>query len=850
MTNDDLFSREEVLAGLPAKRAKTLLFLIESQTAHWVARSRVEFSLSESAANDRALAFLEAFALGNSPPLRPTIAHLERYALQWMALVPENPRLKAALLQALSQKYRFSVQVVPNLRSALSCTERSVQKAYQQLYQKSWETAFVERLSLVERWRWGASAIAQRLEALPPFWIASLVTVALGLPQAFLALPIAVARLGTLATLILLVVLGAINILTMACMAEAIGRSGDFRCGSAFLKQLAANYLGGAGSFVLSVAVSIRVFLIALACYLGLSATMADFTAIPASIWALLLFGAGLYFISRKSLNFTVTVTILLAAINISLLLFLSFLAFAHLQPSNLLHSGSFSAQMWQQVFGVSLMLYFGHVYVGECAKLVLPRDASASSLIWGSIAGTAFLTFLYCLWIVAINGAIAPEILAAQSGTVVEPLTQQVGSIAKVLGTVLAILLLGMAWIRSSSLLVNLTREWLPGKPRSLFILPREQGRLILQPRGSTNSFPRLGINYLGLAGERSKFRLDIQSHERLDRVEITIARRWHSRELLSQLPHLDRGIDLTLEVQSAERDKTCLRVTSSMAIVYEGAMNAIGNTGFPQPTEAWRFWRYLSTKIYFFPLLLVFLLTELLFLSQQQSFTSVLSFAGVLGNSLVGGIFPVLLLISSRCKGELVPSAVLPLLKHPFLLAGIYSFFIAILLLHGLLIWKNAIAQGGAIFVASLSFVATLVMASKGAFSDRTIVELREEREGGGRTLLNVTAGGKPKIVEMCLGYAEGDRTYQAASVEIPSLSSLRYAIFQLSSKRIEELKLWTHRDTLSGVWESLPALLEVYRENKTLQFDLTLSGGKVLLSPLDNGCCLKISLNPPNT
>jgi hypothetical protein len=848
MTNDDLFSREEVLAGLPAKRAKTLLFLIESQTAHWVARSRVEFSLSESAANDRALAFLEAFALGNAPPLRPTIAHLERYAPQWMALVPENPRLKAALLQAFSQKYRFSEKVVPQLQAALSLNERSVQQAYQQLYQKSWKTVFVERLSLVERWRWGASAIAQRLEALPPFWIASLVTVALGLPQAFLALPIAVARLGTLATLVLLVVLGTINILTMACMAEAIGRSGDFRCGSAFLKQLAANYLGSAGAFVLSVAVSIRVFLIALACYLGLSTTMADFTAIPAPLWAALLFGAGLYLISRKSLNFTVTVTILLAAINISLLLFLSFLAFRHLQPDNLFYAGgAFSAQMWQQVFGVSLMLYFGHVYVGECAKLVLPRDTSAASLIWGSIAGTAFLTFLYCLWIVAINGAIAPEILAAQSGTVLAPLTEQIGSLVKVLGTVLVVLLLGMAWIRSSSLLVNLTREWLPGKPRSLSILPRDRGRLILHRRGSDRSCPRLGITYLGLAGERAKFRLDVQSHERLDRLEITIARRWQSKELLSQLPHLDRGIDLTLEVQSAERDSVCLRVTSSMAIVYEGALEAIENTVLPQ-TEARQFLRYLSAKSYLFPLLLVFLLTELLFLTKQQSFSSVLSFAGVLGNSLVGGIFPVLLLISSRRKGECIPSAILPVLNHPFLLAGIYSFFIAILLLHGLFIWRSTIAQTGAIFVASLSLVATLIMASKGAFASRTIVELREERGGSGRTLLNVTAGGKPKIVEMCLGYAEGDRTCQAASVEIPSLSSLRYAIFQLSSKRIEELKLWTHRDTLGGVWESLPALLEVYRENKTLQFDLTLSGGKVLLSPLDNGCCLKISLNPP--
>jgi hypothetical protein len=37
---DGLLDREEVLAGLPARRANALVFLIESRTAHMVARSR------------------------------------------------------------------------------------------------------------------------------------------------------------------------------------------------------------------------------------------------------------------------------------------------------------------------------------------------------------------------------------------------------------------------------------------------------------------------------------------------------------------------------------------------------------------------------------------------------------------------------------------------------------------------------------------------------------------------------------------------------------------------------------------------------------------------------------------
>jgi hypothetical protein len=117
-----LLDRETVLAGgVPAKRANTLLFLIESRAAHLMVRSRqaMELFLTQESAQQRDLAFLEAFALGSEPPLRPTIRDLERYAPQWAPLVPENPRVQAALAQRLGEKYQFTYQTVPNIRIAL-----------------------------------------------------------------------------------------------------------------------------------------------------------------------------------------------------------------------------------------------------------------------------------------------------------------------------------------------------------------------------------------------------------------------------------------------------------------------------------------------------------------------------------------------------------------------------------------------------------------------------------------------------------------------------------------------------------------------------------------------------------
>jgi hypothetical protein len=125
------FDREELLAGLPARRASALLFLIESRTAHLVARSRraMERFLTEEAAQERDLAFLQAFALGRDPPLRPTIQDLERHAAEWADLVAKNPRVQAAVAHRLGQKYEFTYAAVPGVRAALGLDEPEVSRS-------------------------------------------------------------------------------------------------------------------------------------------------------------------------------------------------------------------------------------------------------------------------------------------------------------------------------------------------------------------------------------------------------------------------------------------------------------------------------------------------------------------------------------------------------------------------------------------------------------------------------------------------------------------------------------------------------------------------------------------------
>src|SRR5512143_1987507 len=99
MSSSDLFSREDALSGLKARRAHTLLFLIESRTAHLVAQSQQALNrfLTEEGERQRDLVFLKAFALGRESPLRPSIQDLERHAPEWRIFVPDSAELRAGL---------------------------------------------------------------------------------------------------------------------------------------------------------------------------------------------------------------------------------------------------------------------------------------------------------------------------------------------------------------------------------------------------------------------------------------------------------------------------------------------------------------------------------------------------------------------------------------------------------------------------------------------------------------------------------------------------------------------------------------------------------------------------------
>ena len=489
------FSREELVNGLPARRAGTILFAIESRTAHLMAQSRqaVALYVPPKTAEAREQAFLEALAQGRDLPLQPTIQDLERYAPQWAALAPDNPGVQAAIAHLLAQEYTFTSRRVPALRQALGLEDEAVQAAYRRNYDQPLQTVFASSLSLKEHQRWRWASLAQRLENLPPFWTAYALTVTETVGAGILALPIALAGVGPIAGVILLLVLGLVNILTIKGNAEAITRDGNIRYGTSFLGRLVDAYLGKTGMVVLSATLLVKITFSLTAFYIGVATTLADTTGGPAMLWAALLFVTGFYFLKRESLDATIASALVIGAVNITLILIISFLTLPHVRLENLqfvnvpLPTGQpQDTSILALIFGVVLAGYFGHTSAANAAKVVLQRDPTGKALIWGNITALATAMGLYILWVVAVNGSIAPDVLAATSGTALIPLADVVGPVVIVLGTLFVILGMGMITIHFSLALFNQIRDWLPAhlqpdeSSSSLGLLQRIRGRLL----------------------------------------------------------------------------------------------------------------------------------------------------------------------------------------------------------------------------------------------------------------------------------------------------------------------------------------------------------------------------------
>ncbi len=465
-----IFSRDEVLGGMPARRASTLLYAIEARTALLSARARRAMARfeTERTAAEHEQEFLSALAEGRDSAVVTTIQELDRHADRWAGLVPTEPALRAEILRRIVDKYGLPAQAT-SVRAALGADDPAVAAAYAERAGKPLGAAEAAPLSARERFRWWRAGASRRLESLPPFWLAFTLTLTETVGGGVLALPIAFAGFGPVGATVLLIVFGILNTLTIAALVESITRDGAMRYGDSFIGRLIRDYLGRPG---LAIAVPTLLvletvgFSVAL---IGFGTTVGGVTGMPVVLWAAVLFAVVTAILWRGTIDATVAVAVAVGSVNLLLLLAISAIAFLNARPDAFAGSGtglSLDASVLELVFGVALVAYFGHTSAGHSAKVVLARDPSGRHLLSGNIAAMLTAMVIYVVFVLVVTGAVGATELAGYTGTALTPLAQKIGPIIEVLGTIYIVLAVGLSAVHVGLGLYNQMADLIASTP------------------------------------------------------------------------------------------------------------------------------------------------------------------------------------------------------------------------------------------------------------------------------------------------------------------------------------------------------------------------------------------------
>jgi amino acid permease len=700
---DGDLTRAELLGGLSGRRVSTALYVIESRTAYLALKARNATApvLSAGVLEEQERVFLSALAAGRDLPA-PTIQELDQFAPQWAYLVPPDAVARAELAHRFGDKYRFREADVGRLRLALGLDDPAVRDAYRNRHRGELDEVYDTDLTVLEKVRWTRSRLFRRLEELPPFWTTYGLTLTETVGAGMLALPIAVAGVGPLPGVAIIVVLGLLNVLTVAAVAETFTRTGSVRWQGAYFGRVVRGYLGRTGGVAFGVGMTIYTAPVLLACYVGFAVTVARTTDTSAPLWAAGLFAANIALIFRKRLDATIASALIVGFFNILAIVILVVLALTVLDTDNVRYAAvpfvggrPFDPTLLELAFGVVLLSYYGHTSVGNCAKVVLARDPGGRSLMTGSVTAMLTVVALYSLWVFSVGSAVPAPRLRSEPGTALVPLAEEAGRAASVVGFVFVFLAVGMSTVHLSLGLYNLVAE--------RFVDRRRVARL-------------LGLGLIGA----------------------------------------------------------------------------------------------------------IFLLAELLIITESASFAGSLGIVGALTGPLMGGVFPILMLESSRRRGDYEPSLFWRWMGQPVVAGLVFVAFMATEVIY-VWLWPSAVQRLVAATVVIIVVVITVIMLRSGALRPRAVVEVRRDEESGHDHLQVVSRGRTVRFEEL----PPGERV-----VDVP-----------LGPLDVREIRAWAHQVDPGGESQVLAATAAV--RGPTGETPVEMRDGALVIDARDDPGTLELRL-----
>jgi amino acid permease len=474
---EPIFSRDRLLAGSGARRATLLLFAIEAESARLVAASRINRAgfVGDRTAAERERQFLAAVSLGRDLPSPPTIRDIERFADEWASLLPADPSTRMGLAHLLGEKYRFRRTDVPRIAARLGVDEPDAAQTFERIYQAPISSIYAAQLPVRAQAAWAFARLAARFDRLPVFWIAFFLALTEVLGEGVMSVPLAMAGIGPLPGVIVILIFGVVNLLTMAAMAESVIRDGSMRYGLSYFGRLVTDLLGRVPSSVVGVVFAIDTLLALWFYALGFASVLAGATGVPMGVWIALLILANVLILRKETLDDTIASAVISGLTILAILVAIVAIALANVNPSNLgyanlpiIGGGALNVATVGLIFGVLMMALFGHASAANSAKVVLTIEPSGRSLLWGNLAAIAAATVIYCIATFAIIGVVGSAPLLATTGTALTPLADRLGPVVSVLSAAYALVAIGVGSLYCTLATYNQVVEILP-RPRDV---------------------------------------------------------------------------------------------------------------------------------------------------------------------------------------------------------------------------------------------------------------------------------------------------------------------------------------------------------------------------------------------
>ena len=257
---------------------------------------------------------------------------------------------------------------------------------------------------------------------------------------------------------------------------------------------------------------------------------------------------------------------------------------------------------------------------------------------------------------------------------------------------------------------------------------------------------------------------------------------------------------------------------------------------------SERGRFWLAIA------PMFLIFVLAELVTWTGYGSFGRMLGFLGAFALPLLSGIFPILLLASTRRKGDFVPGYVIRLLGNKVLLSVTYLIFLGSIFVFGLFIWETAVERSITLVTGIAILIVTMQMLRRGAMDRRLVIQVVDDQTLDGRSSFSVVDAGESATTDITLTYPGHQQSIRAASAWSCWFHALRRLDFQLTPTSTVQVKLWSYQLTPAGAVVPLPTRFTLYDATQEMvqSGELSDANGNATVLGKSAGCKYFILLN----